>query len=71
MYVQLIKNQFPFVLLNIEGLEYQWLVWRTITKDGKTYQADIKQNQLGWYLPCGWVSYNQLKEALKDFIPSL
>lgn len=66
MTIEPIDTKHPIILFKIDGQVYHWWVWRTITIAGKkAYRVTTKQNQLGWYLPCGWVSYNQLKKAIK------
>jgi len=67
MTIQLIENKgFPILFAFGKNIYHMWS-WRTITIANKaTYQATIKQDQLGWYTPDGWLSYNQIKAAVKN-----
>jgi len=65
MTIKLIENQFPIVLLEINGNRYHWFVWRTLSlTDVCTYEAAEKSGRLGWFTKDGFVSYNQLKKLL-------
>ncbi len=64
--VQIINCQANPILFTYGKNTYHMWNWRTLTIFRKgTYQAKVKQGQLGWYTPDGWLSSNQVNKAIE------